>query len=124
MITIHNSVAADLDFSAYNNMSLKEFEKSLEQGKRYVVFGYVMSIIVYSFNSNSKIIVGKSKSDLFIKSFLPYTILSILLGWWSFYGFLYTLKVLYTNCMGGVDISPEIRTHIQNQDPRFQYGMI
>jgi hypothetical protein len=118
----HQSVSDDLELHNFSHTKLKEFEESLESGSQYVVFGYVMSIIFYSFNKTSKIIVAKNKSELFLKS-LPYILLTLLLGWWSFYGFLYTFKTLYTNFMGGTDVSPEIKEYIKRQDPKYQYGI-
>jgi hypothetical protein len=122
-VTLHQSSTADLDFSPFSNTTLQDFEAGLQQGNRYAVFEYVMSIIVYSFNRSSKIIVAKNKTDLFLKS-LPYTLLTLLLGWWSPFGFFHTLRVLYGNFSGGTDVSPEIKEHIKNQNPLYQYGMI
>jgi hypothetical protein len=102
-------------------VKLQAFEESLASGNRYVVFGYVVSIIFYSFNRASKIIIAKNKVELIVKS-LPYLIITLLLGWWSLYGFLYTLKTLYQNLKGGTDVSPEIREYIRCQDPKYQYG--
>ena len=121
-LTVHQSISDELDFHDFSHVKLKEFEESLKSGTQYVVFGYVMSMVFYSFNRKSKIIVARSKSALFLKS-LPYTLLTLLLGWWSLYGFMYTITTLFKNLSGGTDVSPEIKSYIQRQDSKYQYGI-
>jgi hypothetical protein len=39
---------------------------------------------------------------------LPYTLVSVLLGWWGLpWGLIYTPLVLWTNCSGGRTLTPE-----------------
>jgi hypothetical protein len=76
-------------------------------GERLVFFEYCISLVVISLRRPSALVRLRPGQCGWIKG-LPYTILSLCLGWWCIpWGFLYTPLCLWTNLSGGRPIAPE-----------------
>jgi hypothetical protein len=76
-------------------------------GERLVFFEYCISLIFISLRRPSALVKLRPGQRGWIKG-LPYTILSLLLGWWCIpWGFIYTPLCLWTNLSGGRLIEPE-----------------
>jgi hypothetical protein len=89
-------------------MSSPEILLELERGGRFVTYQYVISFVAITTRLNSKIRFLRADDSNFLKS-LPFTALTLLLGWWSIRGLIRTPQALYKNLSGGEDMTPYIR---------------
>ena len=77
----------------------------LQRGGRLVVFHYCVSGIVLTFRQPSAIYLIRQGESAIWKG-LPYTLLSLVTGWWGFpWGPIYTVSSLITNFGGGEPIA-------------------
>ncbi len=122
MISTSDPVA--LNLHAFSNTTEEEFLAQLEAGKRFVVYHYAVSLVVYTFRHPTRIHVAENRKKAVLNG-LPWTVLTALSGWWSIpSGPVFTVQCLLWNLRGGTDVSSYILEHIRNQDPRYQYGML
>lgn len=122
MFSFSQEAPIELDLHAFSNVSEKEFRARLAAGERFVVFLFAVSVVVYSFRHPTKVVVLRNRSQA-IRRGLPWTLLTLVLGWWSIpSGPIYTIQALAANIGGGVDVSAEILDHIRKNDVRYQYG--
>jgi len=112
----------ELDLHAFSNWSEPQFRARLLAGERFVVYHYAVSAIFYSFRHPTKVYALRSRTHAVLQG-LPWTLLTAMLGWWSFpAGPVFTIQCLALNLRGGVDVSGDILEHIRKQDVRYQYG--
>jgi hypothetical protein len=98
-------MAAFKNLDGYSNQELTAL---LNQGGRFVVYKYCVSIVVMTFRRGSDIYFIPPHENAILKG-LPYTLLSLVLGWWGIpWGPIYTIGSLYTNLTGGKDIIDEV----------------
>jgi hypothetical protein len=96
-------------------MSPSEIASEIEQGARFVIYQYVASGLVVTFRHNSKTFFIRPGESAAIRS-LPYTFLSLLIGWWGIpWGLVYTPQAIFKNLKGGTDITPMVLAHVQKQ---------
>lgn len=92
-----------------DGLSMAQLDDELEMGGKFVVYQYCISIVIMTFRRNSNIHFVRSGESAFSKG-LPYTLLSVLLGWWGIpWGPIYTIGAIVTNCRGGKDVTEETR---------------
>ena len=76
-------------------------------GERLVFYEYCISLIFLSLRRPTAVVRLRPGQHGWLKA-LPYTMLSLLLGWWCIpWGFIYTPLVLWTNLSGGRQITAE-----------------
>jgi hypothetical protein len=86
----------------------------VNRGARFVVYQYCISIVVMTFRRNSGVVFVKAGESAATKS-LPYTLLSLVLGWWGIpWGFIYTPQAVYKNLNGGIDVTGHIVAQYQS----------
>lgn len=96
-------------------MSGADLERELERGARFVVFEYCISVLIMSFKRSSDIHFIRPGEGTFFPG-LPYTALSLLLGWWGFpWGLIYTPMAVITNLSGGKTVTQEVLAHMQQR---------
>lgn len=89
-------------------LSVGEVQDQVRQGAKFVVFGYCVSLLVITLKRSSDITFIRAGDSAVVAS-LPYTFLSLFLGWWGFpWGFIYTPMVLVQNLGGGTDVTHEV----------------
>lgn len=90
------------------NMSRDEVAHAIEQGGKFVIYEYCISVLIMTFKrpSNIRFIpVGDNR----LKQGIGFTLVSLLLGWWGLpWGPIYTLGSLFTNLRGGRDVTQEV----------------
>jgi hypothetical protein len=91
-----------------------DIEAQLAAGSRFVVFEYCISLIIVTLRQPSRVhLIPAGKTGL-LPGF-PYTILSLLLGWWGIpWGLIYTPLVVVTNLAGGRDITAAMRAMLSS----------
>lgn len=101
-----------MDILGIDGMSLQDLNRELQQGGRFVIYQFCISAVVLTFRSSSDIYFIRAGESAALKG-LPYTLLSLLLGWWGFpWGPIYTLQALAANLQGGRDMTSEVVAHI------------
>ncbi|HIP13615.1 MAG TPA: hypothetical protein EYG73_12980 [Arcobacter sp.] len=89
-------------------MSLEELNQELQNGGKFVMFEYCISILIMTFKRPTKIYFIKAGEGTFGKSF-GFTLTSLVLGWWGFpWGPIYTIGSIFTNTTGGKDVTNEV----------------
>lgn len=85
-----------------------ELQVELEQGGKFVIYQYCISILVITFKRSSNVYFIRHEENAILKG-LPFTLLSLLLGWWGIpWGPIYTIQSLWVNLKGGRDVTQEI----------------
>jgi hypothetical protein len=89
-------------------MSPSQLASEVRNGARFVVFEYCVSVLVMTFKRDSAIHYVEPGDSAWALG-LPYTLLTLLLGWWGFpWGIVYTPAVLLVNLSGGRDVTAEV----------------
>jgi len=80
----------------------------VEQGGKFVIYEYAISILIMTFKRGSDlhwIAPGQSAAG----PGLPYTLLTLVAGWWGFpWGPIYSFMALATNLGGGKDVTQQV----------------
>jgi hypothetical protein len=106
-----------------DNLTVKDLQDEINAGGKFVIFKYTISIIVMTFRRPSDIYFIKSIDNAVVKG-LPFTLLSLVFGWWGFpWGLIYTPGALYTNLSGGTDVTNDVMNFIvtQTNGPVFDF---
>lgn len=89
-------------------LSAAQFHDELARGGRVVCFDYCVSFLVITFRRTSEPHLIRAGEGTLAAS-LPYTLLSLTLGWWGFpFGIIYTFTSLFTNLRGGRDVTAQL----------------
>ena len=85
-----------------------QLQQELQQGAKFVIFQYCISILIITFKRSSNIYFVTHEENAVVKG-VPFTLLSLLLGWWGIpWGPIYTIQSLWVNLNGGKDITKEV----------------
>jgi len=98
-------------------MSGSHLQQELQQGAKFVMFQYCISLIVVTFKRSSNIYFISREENAIVKS-LPFTLLSLLLGWWGIpWGPIYTIQSIWVNFSGGRDVTKEVVASMASVSP-------
>jgi hypothetical protein len=106
-----------------NGLSVQDLQDEISRGGRFVIYSYCISVIFMTFKRGTDIYFVKPDQSRFAKG-LPWTMLSLLLGWWGIpWGFIYTPAALITNIGGGKNVTDEVINfiHSQTSGPVFDF---
>src|ERR1043166_2584893 len=88
--------------------SIAELQQAVAAGGRFVVFQYCISVLILSFKRSSPIMFIPAGESAFAKG-LPYSLISLLAGWWGIpWGPIWTIMTFAENCGGGKDVTAPI----------------
>ena len=89
-------------------LSAEDLQKENDRGGRFVYYAYTISLLVVTLKRTSGVYLVKKGENEKVKG-LPFTILSLLFGWWGIpFGPKYTLQCIRTNINGGKDVTDEV----------------
>ena len=92
-----------------------QIQREVERGGRFVIYQYCFSVVVMTFRRNTAIYFVKAGESAAGKG-LPWTLLSLVVGWWGFpWGLIYTPMALYTNLRGGKDVTAQVMPALSQQ---------
>lgn len=95
------------------NLTAAELEQEVANGGRFVVFQYTISILLMTFKRGSAVFYFKPGEGSMGKG-MPYTLLTLLLGWWGFpWGPIYSVMSIATNLGGGKDVTNDVMENIR-----------
>ncbi len=91
-----------------DGLSDQELNSELQNGGKFVIYSYCISVIILSFKQPSAIYFVRSDESRFVKG-LQYSALSLVLGWWGIpFGIIYTIWCVISNSAGGVDVTNDV----------------
>lgn len=97
-----------MKINGVEGLSPEELALELQRGGRFVIFHYTISILVLTFRRGSDIYFVRAGESAAAKG-IPYTLLSLLAGWWGIpWGPIYTIGSVFTNLGGGKDVTREV----------------
>lgn len=83
-------------------------QQEINQGGKFVIYQFCISILVITFKRSSNIYFISHEQSAVVKG-LPYTLLSLVLGWWGIpWGPIYTIQSVVVNFQGGKDVTQEV----------------
>jgi hypothetical protein len=89
-------------------VTTQQLNLELGQGGRFVVFQYAISVIILTFKRESSVVYIPPGRNA-IMAGLPYTLLTLVLGWWGFpWGPIQSIWALVVNLGGGRDVTAEV----------------
>jgi hypothetical protein len=95
------------------SMSAEQLNQAIDQGGKFVIYEYCISILIMTFKRPSDIQFIPAGSSRFTKG-IGFTLTSLLLGWWGFpWGPIYTIGSLATNLRGGRDVTKEVQLSLR-----------
>jgi hypothetical protein len=99
-----------------DNLSLAEIDADIEAGGRFVYYQYCISLLLVTFRQPSSIVFLRP-GDRGILRGTPYSLLTLLLGWWGLpWGVFYTMAAVFSNLGGGHDVTREVRRFLAEQE--------
>jgi hypothetical protein len=94
--------------------SAGQLQQEIQQGAKFVVYQYCISLLVITFRRSSKVYFIHHDGNALLRG-LPFTLLSLVLGWWGIpWGPIYTIQSLWVNLRGGRDVTQEILTSVKS----------
>jgi len=89
----------------------------LQRGAKFVLFQYCFSVVVMTFRRGSDIYFVRSGESAITKG-LPFTLLSVVVGWWGIpWGPIWTIGSCVTNFRGGKDVTAEVIASFNQPKP-------
>lgn len=89
-------------------MTGSELKREIAAGARFVVYQYCFSIIVLTSRRGSDVYFIPAGESA-IQPGLPYTFLTLMLGWWGIpWGPIYSIGAIYNNSRGGKDVTAQV----------------
>jgi hypothetical protein len=105
-----------MEINGLENISPQQLSQEISRGGKFVVFEYCISLLIITFKNGSSVHFIRADEGTIGKS-LPYTILSLIIGWWGFpWGPIYTIGALITNFGGGKDVTLEVMNAIDEKN--------
>jgi len=97
-----------LKIRGIEGMKAGEVDFEIGRGARFVFFQYCISIVVLTFRRASDIYFLRQGESAVTKG-LPFTLLSLVAGWWGIpWGPIYTIQSVYNNSRGGKDVTESV----------------
>lgn len=85
-----------------------QLQQEIQQGGKFVIYQYCISILILTFKRSSAIYFISHEENAVVKG-LPFTLISLFLGWWGIpWGPIYTIQSIWVNFSGGKDITREV----------------
>ena len=102
-----------MSIKGLEGMTGEQLGLELQRGGKFVVFHYTISVLVMTFRRGSDVYFVRAGESAATKG-LPYTLLSLVAGWWGIpWGPIYTIGSLFTNLGGGKDVTREVAAALQ-----------
>ena len=91
-----------------DGLSAQDLQHEADRGAKFVYYAYTISLLVVTFKKTSDVYLIRKGESTKSKG-NPFTILSLLFGWWGIpFGPTYTLQSIRTNLKGGKDVTDEV----------------
>jgi hypothetical protein len=98
-------------------MQTHQLQFELQRGAKFVFYQYCVSLLVITFRRPSGIYFVRAEENRLVKG-LPWTLLTLLLGWWGIpWGPIYSIQSLVVNFKGGKDVTAEVSRQLNAGTP-------
>ena len=85
-----------------------QLQQEIGQGGKFVMYQYCISLLVITFRRSSKIYFISHEENAVLRG-IPFTLLSLVLGWWGIpWGPIYTIQSIWLNFKGGKDVTDQV----------------
>ena len=112
-----------LSIRGTEGLTRTEIEQAVRNGSRFVFFEYCISLGIVTLRRPSAVYLLRGGSRGVLRG-LPYTFLSLLLGWWGVpWGLVYTPLVVFTNLAGGCDVTAAVLSRLAPAGPQPPEGL-
>lgn len=102
-----------MQIKGVEGMTGAQLTHALQQGGKFVIYQYCISIIVMTFRRPSDIYFIPPEGSA-LRQGLGFSLLTLLLGWWGIpWGPIYSVGALYANFRGGKDVTSEVLANLQ-----------
>jgi len=89
-------------------MTKEEVRAAVQQGGKFVLFQYCVSVIILTFKRPSGIYFVRAGESAVGKG-LIFSLISFLFGWWGIpWGPIYTIQALIVNFRGGREVTQDV----------------
>jgi hypothetical protein len=93
-------------------------QQEIQQGGKFVIYQYCFSLLILTFKRPSNIYFISHEANAVVRG-LPFTLLSLLLGWWGIpWGPIYTIQSIWINFKGGRDVTNEVIASLASVAPK------
>lgn len=100
-----------------DGLSVSQIKQLVNQGAKFVIFPYTISIVLATFKRSSSIYFIRPNENS-IKYSYGHVGVNLLFGWWGIpWGPIYTIGAAYNHVTGGKDVTQEIVSHLVQNDP-------
>ncbi len=90
-------------------MTVKDMDIQLQNGAKFVMYMYCVSILVLSFKLDILMLYFIMPGEPKVKRGITFTLISLVFGWWGIpWGPIWTITALGTNFMGGKDVTDQV----------------
>lgn len=97
-------------------MSDARLRKEIQEGGKFIVYQYVISILIMTFKRPTGVYFIKKGENRFIPGIVP-SLVTLVFGWWGIpWGPIYSIGALGTNLMGGRDLTKEIMASTSHEE--------
>ncbi|MBP7998087.1 MAG: hypothetical protein KA314_15005 [Chloroflexi bacterium] len=101
-----------------DNMTVGQLQAELQQGGKFVVYLYCVSVLIMTFKRSSSIYFIRAGESALWHG-IPFTLLTLLAGWWGIpWGPIFTIEALARNVQGGKDVTQEVMTTLNRAQKR------
>jgi len=91
-----------------DGLSSEQIHTAVQQGARFVIYQYCVSVLVMTFRRPSSIYFLKPGESAVGKG-LGFSAMTLVLGWWGIpWGPIYTVQSLWKNFGGGIDVTRDV----------------
>jgi len=109
------TVRTNLRINGIEGKTFAEIDALLASGARFVFFEYCISCLIFTSRRPTDIELLPAGEHGWVRS-LPFTVVSVLLGWWGVpWGLIYTPIVLMTNLTGGCNVTAQTRARLETE---------
>jgi hypothetical protein len=100
------AACVEMRIHGIEGMSDTEVRQEIERGAKFVVFDWCVSALFITYRLTSEVHFIRPEDNPVVRS-LPYTLTSLLLGWWGVpSGPAATISAVRTNLRGGREVTP------------------
>lgn len=104
-ISFSNTEGRKMEVHGIDGLDREQIAAEVFEGAQFVQFQYCVSLILVTFKRSTDIYYIRPGQSVFLKS-LPFTLLTVLLGWWGIpWGPIYSCQALGTNLEGGIEVT-------------------
>lgn len=91
-----------------DGLTPEQIREEVGRGGKFVMYLWCVSVAIMTFRQGTNIYFVRAGENAVVKG-LPWTLLSLFVGWWGFpWGLIYTPHALFVNLGGGKDVTSEV----------------